>query len=80
MIVLSELVRMPKGTVQVYLIDRGDTESYLLKKLSTYALRCSAKVHHRVARIIYDDSDEVRRMVVCTVLKQGKKLKKRGRK
>ena len=36
MIPLADLVRMPKGTMQTYIIDTGD-ESYFLKKLSTYS-------------------------------------------
>lgn len=80
MIVLSQLVRMPKGTVQTYLLEAGETESYLLKKLSTYAFRAEAKVTHRIAMVVFLDDDTVRRMVICKVIKQGKRLKKRGRK
>lgn len=80
MITLSQLVRMPKGTTETYLLDQLDNESYLLKKLSVYALRAKAKVTHDVWICIRTSDDSVRRMVTCTVAKQGKKLKSRGRK
>ena len=80
MINLSELVRMPRGTVQTYLLEPHETESYLLKRLSTYALRARAKIEHRVALVVFLDDDSARRMVICKVIQQGRKLKKRGRK
>lgn len=79
MIPLAEIVRMPVETKETYTMYAGEL-SYFLKKLSTYALRAKAKVQHRVATVIWDDSDTVARMVVVKVVRSGKKLKKRGRK
>lgn len=76
MITLSKLVRCPVGTTETYLLEEGETESYLLKKLSTYARRSGAEVEHRVALVIFLADDTIRRMVVCKVTKAGKKLKR----
>lgn len=80
MISLAELVRMPAGATETYLLAPNETEQTLLKKLSTYARRARAKVDHRVALVVFLDNDAVRRMVVCSVIKQGVKRKKRGKK
>lgn len=79
MISLSQLVRMPKGTTQTYLLAK-DEESYFLKKLSTYALRTNAKVTHDVWMCVRLKDDFVQRMVTVMVLKPGRKIKRQGRK
>lgn len=79
MITLSELVRSPAGTMETYTMYRGETP-YFLKKLSTYAKRANAKIFHKVGTTTWDDEDTVSRMVVCKVIKPGKKLKRQKRK
>lgn len=76
MIPLADLVRMPKGTVQTYLLNSGE-ESYFLKKLSTYVARAKAKVDHDMWVCIRLRDDTVSRMVVCKVIKPGKKLQRK---
>lgn len=79
MIAPSDLVRMPAGTKETYAMYRGEIP-YFLKKLSTYALRANAKIHHKIGTVVWDDEDTVSRMVVVKVIRSGKKLKRRGRK
>lgn len=78
MIPLSNLVRLPKGTVQTYLLDAGD-DSYFLKKLSTYATRANAKVEHDFWLCVRRRDNFVQTMVQIKVLRQGKKLKRKKR-
>lgn len=75
MVPLSELVRMRKGTVQTYLLNVGD-ESYFQKKLSTYCKRAKAEVAHNIWMCVRIRDHFVQKMVQCTVVKQGKKLKR----
>lgn len=77
---VSELVRMPAGTKEIYILNPGVQRAQFIKKLSTYALRAKAQVSHRIATIIWDDDEVVSRMMQVIVLKQGRKLRKRGRK
>lgn len=79
MLTLAELVRMPAGTKEMYTMYRGE-ESYFLKKLSTYALRANAKVHHKAASLVWDGEDMIDRIVVVKVMRSGRKLKRQGRK
>lgn len=79
MIPLSELVRLPVETKETYTMYDGELP-YFLKKLSTYSIRANARIHHRIATVIWDDSDTVSRMVVCKVVKAGKKRRRQGRK
>lgn len=72
----AELVRMPVGTKETYTMYPGEI-SYFLRKLSTYALRANAKLHHKIATVIWDDEDMVSRMVVVKVLRKGKQLKRK---
>lgn len=76
---VSEIVRMPAGTKEIYILNPGIERSYFLKKLSIYATRVGAKVTHRIATIIWDDDEMVSRMMHVTVIKAGKK-KTRGKK
>lgn len=78
-IALSDIVRLPVGTTETYMMYQGEL-SYFLKKLSTYALRVNAKIKHRIATVVWDDSDTVVRMVVVKVVKSGVKAKPRGKK
>lgn len=79
MLELAELVRMPAGTKETYTMYMGELP-YFLKKLSTYAFRAKAKINHRVATVIWDDTDTVSRMVVVKVVRSGKKLKRKKKK
>lgn len=79
MIKISELVRMPAGTKETYIMYRGE-ESYFFKKLSTYANRANAKVVHRAASVVWDGEDTIDRIVVVKVIKSGRRLKRKGRK
>lgn len=76
---LSELIRKPKGTLETYFLEPG-TESYFLKKLSTYALRARAKVDYDVWVSLRLRDDTVQRMVVVKIIRPGRRIKKRGRK
>ena len=78
MIPIADLVRMPKGTVQTYLLDAGD-ESYFQKKLSTYSTRANAAIEHDIWLCVRLKDHMVQNMVQCTVIKQGKKLKRQKR-
>ena len=76
MIPLADIVRMPKGTTQTYLLDAGD-ESYFLKKLSTYAMRAGAKVEHSIWLCVRLKDHLVQNMVQVSVIRQGSKLKRK---
>ncbi len=78
MIPLSDIVRMPKGTIQTYLLDAGD-EPYFLKKLSTYAMRAGAKVEHDIWLCVRLKDHTAQNMVQVSVIRQGKKLKRKKR-
>lgn len=76
---LAELLRMPKGTTETFIVSR-DEESYFLKKLHTYALRTKAKVDYIIYVCVSLRDDSVARMIVVKVLKSGEQLKRAGRK
>lgn len=77
---LSDLVRRPTGTTETYVLNAIHEKSYFLKKLSTYALRASAKVDYKAARVVWDDSDIVSHMIVVKVMRSGRKRRRPGRK
>ena len=78
MIPLADLVRMPKGTMQTYIIDTGD-ESYFLKKLSTYSTRAKSKTEHDIWLCIRRRDNFVQTMAQVKVIRQGRKLKRQKR-
>lgn len=76
MISLAELVRMPAGTVQTYVVEPAEVPAFL-KKLTTYANRAQARVTHDIWLCVRLADDKSARMIICKVIRAGRQKRKR---